>query len=59
MGRRLDTGSSRKKTGERRPLRRMTSNQKRVMLWAIPRSLSTAMCRVMMNSGKATQVWDT
>ncbi|KAL8564596.1 hypothetical protein ACOMHN_032152 [Nucella lapillus] len=34
----------------------MTSHQKRILLWAVPRSLSSAMCRVMMNSGLSTQI---
>ncbi|KAK7483070.1 hypothetical protein BaRGS_00025733 [Batillaria attramentaria] len=33
-----------------------TSEQKRILLWAVPRSLSSAMCRVMMNSGLTNQV---
>ncbi|KAK7090001.1 hypothetical protein V1264_009865 [Littorina saxatilis] len=32
------------------------SGQKRIMLWSVPRSLSTAMCRVMLNSGLTTKV---
>ncbi|XP_076470161.1 uncharacterized protein LOC143300408 [Babylonia areolata] len=34
----------------------MTSSQKRIMLWAVPRSMSSAMCRVMLNSGLDTQI---